>query len=279
MGILDDAIREHLDLKRQHGADDTDLERLEKEAFGPPSRPGDPEFADDVGGFADHGDEEGSEDPTSFMPSEPAMPTAEDDPMAVAPPEADIGSDLPPVESELAAEAAPAAKDVPQESDEDWLSGVDSIAAEETALPEGELSGAERARIDHADLDDTVDHPTVTDGGSEQPPEPPESAIFDQGEEGEEPDAEAQGEESDQGEAPTELRLDDEDEDLELTLPDDSATEHELPEIPADGEEGSDDEDLLEETPDFLQDAPEGERLWFEQGEPKDFDFDDDDDD
>ncbi len=44
MGILDDAIREHLELKRQHGAASDDLERLEKEAFGPAARPGDPEF-------------------------------------------------------------------------------------------------------------------------------------------------------------------------------------------------------------------------------------------
>ena len=35
------------------------------------------------------------------------------------------------------------------------------------------------------------------------------------------------------------------------------------------------DEDLLEETPDFLKDAPDGEDLWFEAGKPKDFDFDD----
>ncbi len=35
------------------------------------------------------------------------------------------------------------------------------------------------------------------------------------------------------------------------------------------------DEDVLEETPDFLQDTPEHERLWFEQKPPKDFDFDD----
>ena len=35
MGILDDAIREHLELKRQHGADSDDVEKLEKEAFGP----------------------------------------------------------------------------------------------------------------------------------------------------------------------------------------------------------------------------------------------------
>ena len=32
-------------------------------------------------------------------------------------------------------------------------------------------------------------------------------------------------------------------------------------------------EDVLEETPDFLQDTPEQERLWFEQRPPRDFDF------
>ena len=34
-----------------------------------------------------------------------------------------------------------------------------------------------------------------------------------------------------------------------------------------------DDEDVLEETPEFLRDQPEDDELWFEQGEPKDFDF------
>ena len=33
-------------------------------------------------------------------------------------------------------------------------------------------------------------------------------------------------------------------------------------------------EDVLEETPDFLRDTPEQERLWFEQQPPRDFDFD-----
>ena len=32
--------------------------------------------------------------------------------------------------------------------------------------------------------------------------------------------------------------------------------------------------DVLEETPEFLRDQPEDDELWFEQGEPKDFDFD-----
>jgi hypothetical protein len=40
MSILDDAIREHLELKRAHGADESELKRLEDEAFGPAERPG-----------------------------------------------------------------------------------------------------------------------------------------------------------------------------------------------------------------------------------------------
>ena len=33
-------------------------------------------------------------------------------------------------------------------------------------------------------------------------------------------------------------------------------------------------EDVLEETPEFLQETPEHDRLWFEQKPPRDFDFD-----
>ena len=33
-------------------------------------------------------------------------------------------------------------------------------------------------------------------------------------------------------------------------------------------------EDVLEETPDFLQETPEHDRLWFEQKPPRDFDWD-----
>ncbi|HET9074000.1 MAG TPA: hypothetical protein VFN48_05430 [Solirubrobacteraceae bacterium] len=38
MGVLDDAIREHLDLKRRRGADPAEIERLEREALGPVRR-------------------------------------------------------------------------------------------------------------------------------------------------------------------------------------------------------------------------------------------------
>ncbi len=55
MSILDDAIREHLELKRAHGADDDEVKRLEDEAFGPPQRP------DEIDPFA--------EAPTEFLTS------------------------------------------------------------------------------------------------------------------------------------------------------------------------------------------------------------------
>ena len=53
MSILDDAIREHLELKRAHGADEGELKKLEDEAFGPPQRP------DEIDPFA--------EAPTEFL--------------------------------------------------------------------------------------------------------------------------------------------------------------------------------------------------------------------
>jgi hypothetical protein len=46
------------------------------------------------------------------------------------------------------------------------------------------------------------------------------------------------------------------------------------PEIVRPDEEPGADEDVLEETPDFLQETPEHDRLWFEQKPPRDFDFD-----
>jgi hypothetical protein len=39
-------------------------------------------------------------------------------------------------------------------------------------------------------------------------------------------------------------------------------------------ETGSSEDDVLEETPEFLQDTPDHDRLWFEQKPPRDFDFD-----
>jgi len=50
MGVLDDAIREHLELKRLHGAAEEDLRRQEVEALGPARRQVAPEEAEDTDG-------------------------------------------------------------------------------------------------------------------------------------------------------------------------------------------------------------------------------------
>ncbi len=56
MGLLDDAIREHMDLKRRRGADPGEVARIEHDALGPVVRAHeDPEEAE---AFADGEDEE-----------------------------------------------------------------------------------------------------------------------------------------------------------------------------------------------------------------------------
>jgi hypothetical protein len=48
-----------------------------------------------------------------------------------------------------------------------------------------------------------------------------------------------------------------------------------LPEEALEAPEHPEGEAVLEETPEFLEEMPEQDRLWFEQRPPKDFDFDD----
>jgi hypothetical protein len=64
------------------------------------------------------------------------------------------------------------------------------------------------------------------------------------------------------------------DDPLDWEMPGDGAVDG-SDERPADDRSGDEPvEDVLEETPDFLRDTPEQERLWFEQRPPRDFDFD-----
>ena len=149
MGLLDDAIREHLELKRRRGADAEEVTRQEQEALGAPQR-------------------------AEFAGAAPAA-TAEPDAIEDAPVEDAPAPDLEP-------------EPVPERE------------------PEPDIP---------------LDQATV-----EYTPPPLEE--------------------------PGELE--------------------ELQEPPAPPEEGE--EDVLEETPDFLQETPEHDRLWFEQKPPRDFDLD-----
>src|SRR5690349_19251600 len=98
MGLLDDAIREHLELKRRHGADPNEVSRQEREALGAPVRG---EFAKPAG-EQDEGEEPAVEAPE---PDEDA-PAAEvaDVPEFDEPPE--MPGEPEPEPSEIAARPA-----------------------------------------------------------------------------------------------------------------------------------------------------------------------------
>ncbi len=254
MGILDDAIREHLELKRQHGAEDEDLERLENEAFGPAARPGDPDFAA----------------PSTETGEWSAADTGEG-PAATEP-----GSD------ELVAEAAgPESEELATEPTSGGF-GVFDAEAELGAGAE-QATPAERARSEHAGLDDTADHPAPAqpgaeeeaEAGAEPQAEPEAGADRQAGEPEPTPQAEPEPAAAEAGspEAPESDIFAGEDfglGEIDVSIEDEPES---AGQGGADDDEGED--DLLEETPDFLEET-EGEDLWFEQGPPRDFDFDDD---
>jgi hypothetical protein len=99
MGLLDDAIREHLELKRQHGADPDEVARQEREALGPvrsaepDAAPDGPAPPEDVGAVAASEAAREDEPPATeeHAPDEPADhdedPWLEDDPPPPAEPE------------------------------------------------------------------------------------------------------------------------------------------------------------------------------------------------
>lgn len=110
MSILDDAIREHLELKRAHGADESELKRLEDEAFGPAERP----------------DQSGQVDPFAEAPTE-FLATPQDAPGATpgdppsggrpAPNIADLQEPPPPKQVEPEPNAEDAAPEGPSEEE------------------------------------------------------------------------------------------------------------------------------------------------------------------
>ena len=223
MGILDDAIREHLELKRSHGAPDDEIRRKEEEVFGRPTAEAAPaaEPSDEHTKLLTPADQE-----HAVEDLEPLRPAPED-PYAV---------------HEQAHEPPPAAE------------------AGAGMLEPHEVEPGPPSRPHHHHHEDEQ-HPALVDhdhiGGEEHAPEP----VFRQshGTPTAPPDAPldpAPVDDPPVGDPPVENP------EIDEPPPRQSAEQ-------ADG----DDEDVLEETPEFLQDAPEHDRLWFEQKPPRDFDF------
>jgi hypothetical protein len=353
MSILDDAIREHLELKRAHGADEAELKKLEDEAFGPPGRP------DDADPFA--------EAPTEFLTApatgaDEAAADAKAGPSSRREPNiADLQEGPEPTTPEApteAPEAAGAAEDPAPAAEEEQpaveqtipVPHVEPPPPEPEPTPEPEIDAGHSTEERHAiaeqpteffDVEAELDSASeprspsdeqLVDAELTEPrlaPVDPLGPIVDTGPDAEvlaEPDEEGDYEEDDFF---SEQRLSDElNQALEAPITDEHEvfptapepasppTEEQTPLPPAeeptavfnlkeaeeehaveaeepedddepeaaDEEDREDDEDdapagksddVLEKTPDFLEDAPEDDDLWFEQKPPKDFDFDD----
>lgn len=230
MGLLDDAIREHLELKRRRGADPTEVARAEQEALGPVRREPEPAPVQDAV----------QEEPHDALPHEPAD-------------EAAHGA------SEHAVAHDPAAHE--QLEPLEPLEPADDLAPEDQTriLPPHQSAAPAHDEPPFADEHaEPAPPPHVEPAVHEQPPA--ETTTPPHGDPAHEEPA-VDPRQSDVVHQPTtEWRIEDEDEPF-------------ADERPAD--EAASDEDVLEETPDFLQETPEHDRLWFEQRPPRDFDFDD----
>jgi hypothetical protein len=294
MGILDDAIREHLELKRRLGAEDDEIARLEGEAFGPPTRPGDPDFPDqpptgespvaeavapavEAPGEAPSPE---SEAPTQFYDAEIASdPAAEPEPPHAVEPEPaiptpeDVQTDEPVAEAPAGDDAPDAAVPLARELRAITDDPAEPATGEENIRPEDDLD---------LDLDIDLDEPEP-EPDPEPEPEPVAEAAPTAPEPEPQPEPEPEPEPAPQEpEQPPISSFDTVEHHFEGAIEDTGdveVVEGEIAEEPLTGEEeelaeGEDeDDDVLEETPEFLRDQPEDDELWFEQGSPKDFDF------
>lgn len=299
MGLLDEAIREHLELKRLRGADPGEIARLEREALGPVRRP-------EPAAEAPAGELEGLRGYEDEPYDEPAHPPGQalDEPAG-----AEAYSDSPFESLEGGAPRwRPEVREHGGEPGEEQLPPATRRPDDRSIAPG--TYGQETAEFDVESVvrEDRrpAGAPPVEEGTSgmeaqtqfHPPPEGGETRLHD------EPAAESEA--SSQGHAPPPPQTvgpleaaeaatgsaapPDEPEpyapyahelepvDIEPGAPHEPAAnggEHPAhgAEHPAHAqpEEG---EDVLEETPDFLQETPEHERLWFEQRPPRDFDFD-----
>jgi hypothetical protein len=216
MGLLDDAIREHLDLKRRRGADPSEVARLEHEALGPVRR--EPASA------------EGEAPAPEAAPAEPRTEASHADEPHEA---ADATRVLAPEDRHEPPHGDPLREQPPSAQGEEPAGSADVDRAGGAGEDDFATPLAESPR--------PVTGPARPAADPEPEPEDPRlSDIVHQ--------------------PTTEFRVEDHHNDED---------EHE-----ASAAHAGPDEDVLEETPEFLQETPEHDRLWFEQRPPRDFDFD-----
>lgn len=269
MGLLDDAIREHLELQRRRGADPAIVERAEREALGPVRRA--PEGADEAETdheidedrdlAYDHEEHEWDEAlPDEAAPSGPAArePAARESAprrflrRSKRPPEPELAvepfSELEPDFPDEPFDSAPEDRYAPLAPDEPAAAGTPQFEPE---APEPRLV-PEAPEPDARELDRDPPEPLHARSAPPDALEEPRRA----GREAPEPYRAAPPPHPAGGFAG------------------DETVEYDVEDALEAGEGKEESDDMLEETPEFLQDTPDHDRLWFEQRPPRDFDFD-----
>ena len=274
MGLLDDAIREHLELKRRRGANPDEVARQEEAALGPPRR----------GDFAQPGAEPAAGPAEDFErpPAEAGPhPPRGGRPRAVR----RRGAGVRPARGRRAGARADERRGVRAEPAADDVAAYEpEPAADERGVRAGARgrrgrcgrAGGRRRRAvrrrsppprrrrrtsRRAAADEAAPYEPAPAADAVVPSEQPLADLGD-----------LPAEPAPRRRTPAADWLDDE--------PDEVPTEEALERPRPAAEPGDEDapppgdEDVLEETPDFLQETPEHDRLWFEQRPPRDFDFD-----
>jgi hypothetical protein len=289
MGIFDDAIREHLELIRRRGAADSEVRRLEDEAFGPPTRPDEADFPESEeavssgNGVATEAPEDvaAHEGVTTLLPTEGPVEASAETP----------GTGL----------EEPTGAHITGDVDDEEEYG-EPVLGERVEEPVAEVEHDEPMAEGHA-----IEHELPGEVVEGEPAAEEETSLYDQGsDEGMDIDLDLSLEDEvvQEEEAPSEEHLAEPEDAAPLEPPIESleTVEHPFPDevaeeephtttAPSDehalaeeeGAEGEteeeaepsegDGDDVLADTPEFLKDQPEDDELWFEQGEPKDFDF------
>jgi hypothetical protein len=244
MGLLDDAIREHLELKRRHGADATEVAQQEREALGPVRAP--------VEGSA------------GVVPP--------DEQTAVA--QAEPDDEYEPSELDAGAEGAAADDGFPEPApvdDEATLMHPSAAPEQEPWPAQPPAADPELGQVGPETVEFDVEKDNfkeAADAALSYPPEAPAPAASKHPAAAEPPAPDPPPEQHEHEQPEHEPKSEPE--------PDAEAIPEAGSEPPPGGVEPDqgESEDVLEETPEFLQETPEHDRLWFEQRPPRDFDFD-----
>jgi hypothetical protein len=276
MGLLDEAIREHLELKRKHGAREGELEELEHEAFGPSLQTGELPASPQAEAMSEIVDLEAGEEPSEIPAAVPQPPTQEFT-VPAPPPPPPPGTEEHALPFEQAAPEAgqpPPPEDYEPPTEPTIEEPLDKIGESLSVITEGGSPSADFYDFEEPAEEALEPEAAFAEPKGQYPEEPAFSEPLPEGQAFAEPAPEAPIEPLEapsEGELAYELAEEEpaeeaEVEDYEEEEEDEGGTVEESGLFDQEG-------DVLEETPEFLQDSPDDDELWFEQRPPKDFDL------